>query len=107
MLDESGTNKGRDLEAIQLYEIMDVTAQDIFKWHLDRCILQIKSFGKISMSIITSFYGDMHSNPNQESCMYNLMISEIFMIRKQQDNFPKRQANITKYDSRDDDHLSP
>lgn len=56
--------------------------QDAFGWHLERAIIQIKSFAKIIHNIIVSFYGDMQSAENQENCMFNLMVSEIFEQRE-------------------------
>ena len=54
----------------------------MFKWLLEKSLDQIKIFGIIIQDIITGFYGDMRQIPNQQMCMTNLMISEIFRMGK-------------------------
>lgn len=46
-LDDSEMSIKRETQDVQIYEIIDTNAQDIYKWLLGRVILQIKSFGKI------------------------------------------------------------
>lgn len=48
-------------DSVELHQINDDNAQDAFGWHLERAIIQIKSFGEIIHNVITSFYGDMQS----------------------------------------------
>lgn len=57
--DDEITNSEDEIKKIELHEIIDINAQDIFKWHLEKTTSQIKSFGKIMQNIITGFYGDM------------------------------------------------
>lgn len=81
-------------EDIQLWEVYDDNARNIFCWHLDKAMTQIKSFGMIIHNIITSFYGDMPSKPYYENCMFNLLISELFEQRIGVNNSKHNNLNV-------------
>ena len=71
-----------EIQKLTLAEVVFDQFLDRFRWLLDRACLQVKSFGGIISEAISGFYSDMKDQQDQYNCMYNLMISEIFQLKK-------------------------
>ena len=62
----SESAKGTHISAneVKVQHVIDGNTSEIFKWLLERSVLQIKTFAQIIQMIIALFYGDMKQNEN-------------------------------------------
>ena len=63
---------------VHVQHIIDTNTCEIFKWLLTQSISQIEEFSGIVKMIVALYYGDMKQSDNQEMCLKNLVVSEIF-----------------------------
>jgi len=90
---EQGSNAETEeytVDDISIVDIIDINSQNIFKFLLEKAILQIKRFGQIQQSAMSGIYGEMEQKANNSNRMFNLIVSQIL------DSPVKQKAHIKR-----------
>lgn len=90
---EQGSNAETEeytVDDISIVDIIDINSQNIFKFLLEKAILQIKRFGQIQQSAMSGIYGEMEQKANNSNRMFNLIVSQIL------DSPVKQKAQIKR-----------